>query len=150
GRLRGARKRAKGGHRVLQYDRRQLVAFEQIQHETGRTDLKEKRSGQHIGVTVDQVESAKTLWVGERFVTQVKDRAIVLNPLEAIIHDEIRALTELEGHRLLGIKGLFAKRVWAAAANPAGPCKQNPQGQEGQERVQILFRPRHGSVEGVV
>ena len=72
---------------------------------------------------MNQMQAAESLRIGQRFIAQVEDCPVVLNPLEAIIHDEVGPLAELKRHDLFTANRFLAKGTRAAAPNPAGPGK---------------------------
>ena len=82
---------------------------------------------------MDQVKPPEPAPIRQRFVANIQNRAIVLHPLETIIHDEVGALAELKRDGLLSSRELRTEQICAAGADPARAAEQNPNGQKREQ-----------------
>src|SRR5436190_15712200 len=88
--------------------------------------------------------------VGQRFVTGVDDRAIVLNPFEEIVLDVIGALADLERSGLLSRWRFAAETGGPDAADAARTAKQHAQREKREQGHHVALMQRRLAFERIV
>ena len=88
---------------------------------------------------MNEMKPPESACVGKGFIPEIQNGSVVLDPLKAIIEDEIGSLTQLERHGRFTGAILPCKEILHTASDPSCPSEKDSQGQKRQQRSPVFL-----------